>query len=107
MLFVNTFRLGVLMVVAMAACSGSSNGDRKGVTSDDVAAMETACRANGHRKSDRTECVVDAFCRCAALDYQGRTTNRDEYRSIMSSIDSFLDRSGYYCTSRAEYACPA
>lgn len=94
-----------LVAIAIAACSG---GDApKEVSSTDVAEMERVCRQNGRRTSSRTECIVDAFCRCASLDYRARATDLAEYRSIMSGIESFLDRAGYYCTSRAESECPS
>lgn len=94
------------IVMILGGAFGCSAKTRDSVSSSDVSEMEGTCRENGRRNSTKPDCFIDAFCRCAALDYQSRTDERREYRSIMSSIDSYLDRSGYFCTNRAESECP-
>lgn len=88
--------------VGLVACSSNA---KEPVTSNDVSEMEGACRTNGER-SGRSDCAVNAFCRCAAVDYQTRAADRTEYRSIMSGIHSYLNHGSYYCLDRTDSECP-
>jgi hypothetical protein len=100
-------RTAVIVLAVSAVCIPGCSKSPEQISSADVENLEDVCVSNARRASSRSDCIVEAFCRCAASDYQTRTKDRAEYRTIMSGIHDYIDRSGYYCANRAESACPS
>ncbi len=54
------------------------------------------------------QCRVDAFCKCAVVNYEGRAPFREFRDKLAADVAHYVRKGedGYVCTHRASIACP-